>query len=82
QEKSPKGAIALRCHSSVREEVVIPSADRKRMPKQSRALTHACKGTLAHSLPFPSPSCPWEVVISEIVNEKPIETMLVSLEWP
>ncbi|RZS16036.1 hypothetical protein BHM03_00047973 [Ensete ventricosum] len=30
----------------------------KRKPKQSRALTHARKGTQAHSPPFPSPSLP------------------------
>ncbi|RZS28795.1 hypothetical protein BHM03_00062441, partial [Ensete ventricosum] len=31
------------------DEVAVPSADRKRKPKQSRALTHVRKGTQAHS---------------------------------
>ncbi|RRT53248.1 hypothetical protein B296_00047234, partial [Ensete ventricosum] len=39
----------LPAHHSVREEAVVPNADRKRKPKQSRALTHERKGTLAHS---------------------------------
>ncbi|RWV79662.1 hypothetical protein GW17_00059173, partial [Ensete ventricosum] len=44
REQSPSAA-----HSSVRDEVVVPSVDRKHKPKQSRALTHARKGTQAHS---------------------------------
>ncbi|RWW67520.1 hypothetical protein BHE74_00025042 [Ensete ventricosum] len=41
----------LPARRSVREEVVVPSANRKRKrkPKQSRALKHVRKGTLAHS---------------------------------
>ncbi|RRT31127.1 hypothetical protein B296_00059159 [Ensete ventricosum] len=46
REQSPSAA-----HSSVRDEVDVPCADRKRKrkPKHRRALTHAHKGTQTHS---------------------------------